>query len=63
MNFAAMLAMLTGAVLPELTRPKMQFRSGTPGRKKSRDKTGLPSGYPGAKLARKAIQRRVGVCH
>lgn len=39
------------------------FRSATPSRRKGINKDGLPSGYPGAKLARKAMQRAVAVKH
>lgn len=39
------------------------FRSATPSKRKGFDKTGLPSGYPGAKLARKAAMKHVGVKH
>jgi hypothetical protein len=35
----------------------------TPPRKRTRNKEGLPSGYPGAKLARKAIAGEVTVRH
>lgn len=41
------------------------FRGPTPAarRKGLIDKSGLPSGYPGAKLARRAIQKSIGVKH
>ena len=32
-------------------------------RKGGRDKSDLPHGYPGAKMARKAVMKRVGVKH
>ena len=41
------------------------YRRATPSRRgKGRiDKSGLPSGYPGAKMARKAIQKAIAVKH
>lgn len=42
-----------------------QFRSATRPRHKKGliDKSGLPHGYPGAKLARRAMQKGIGVKH
>lgn len=38
-------------------------RHAMPSRKGGRDKSDLPHGYPGAKLARAAAMKRVGVKH
>jgi hypothetical protein len=35
--------------------PRTGYRGGTPSRRNARNKDDLPSGYPGAKLARKAL--------
>lgn len=43
----------------KLLSGRSAFRSGTPSRKKPRNKDGLPAYYPGAKLARKASQGRL----
>ena len=45
--------------------PRPQFRSATPSAPKKGliDKSGLPHGYPGAKLARRAVQGALGVKH
>lgn len=42
-----------------------QFRGTTPPRRKKGliDKSGLPHSYPGAKLARRAMQKGIGVKH
>ena len=42
-----------------------QFRGATPSRAKKGliDKSDLPRGYPGAKLARRAVQKGIGVKH
>jgi hypothetical protein len=45
----------TARVMHPITRGATSFRSGTPSRKKVRNKDGLPAYYPGAKLARKAL--------
>jgi hypothetical protein len=50
---SAMLAFAAMALRP-INRGATSFRSGTPSRKKVRNKDGLPAYYPGAKLARKA---------
>ena len=45
--------------------PRPQFRGATPAAPKKSliDKSDLPRGYPGAKLARRAVQKGIGVKH
>lgn len=59
-------AMAGSFSLSKLLEPNAQaYRGPTPpARKKGRiDKSGLPRGYPGAKLARRAMQKGIGVRH
>ena len=48
---------------PMLIGQRAVFRGATPSRRKGINKDDLPSGYPGAKLARKAMQRAIAVKH
>lgn len=62
---AALAAIIASTGIPALTNFGMPFRNATPNRRgKGRiDKRGLPHGYPGAKMARKAIQKAIAVKH
>lgn len=63
--FSLLGAMLGGFSLPISINTGSTFRGPTPSarRKGLIDKSGLPRGYPGAKLHRRAIQKGIGVKH
>ena len=61
---AALAAIIASTGIPVITDFGRSFRATPSRRSKSRiNKDGLPSGYPGAKMARKAIQRAIAVSH
>lgn len=64
MRIMSMLAAALGLSFANFDR-KQVFRAATPParRKGLIDKSGLPSGYPGAKLARRAMQKGIAVKH
>lgn len=63
MNLLAFLSAFVSSFPNIIASP--QFRSATRPRHKKGliDKSGLPHGYPGAKLARRAMQKGIGVKH
>jgi len=64
--FSFLAAAMGSAISPNfLASSQAVFRGATPNarRKGLIDKSGLPSGYPGAKLHRRAIQKGIGVKH
>lgn len=63
MNLLSLLALSMGKAVNPMLLNNKAFRGPTPSKHKGTNKEGLPSGYPGAKLARKAAQRAVGVKH
>ena len=58
-------AAMGGLVNPYTLGQRAMFRGPTPSARKKGliDKSGLPSGYPGAKLARRAMQKGIAVKH
>lgn len=65
-GFMSLLAAALGsAAFQPMNIVDRSFRNATPSRRgKGRiDKSDLPSGYPGAKMTRKAIQRAIAVSH
>lgn len=61
---AALAAIIASTGIPALTNFGMPFRATPSRRGKGRiDKSTLPHGYPGAKMARKAIQKAIAVKH
>ncbi len=59
MRILATMLALAGVAAGHFT-PRGVYRSATPpSRRGSRDKSTLPSGYPGAKIARAALQGRI----
>ena len=63
MKILSMLAAALGSTSLPFNIVNRSFRQATPSKRKGINKDGLPSGYPGAKLARKAMQRAVAVKH
>lgn len=63
MNLLAFLSAFVPSFSNIIAQP--QFRGATRPRHKKGliDKSGLPHGYPGAKLARRAVQKGIGVKH
>ena len=60
---SAFLTLISMASNPSHHRSVM-FHSGTPGKNKgTRNKDGLPAGYPGAKLARAAMRKTLTLRH
>jgi hypothetical protein len=59
---AAIFGMFLMAMRP-LYKGASAYRGGTPARRASRNREGLPAGYPGAKLHRKAILGQIGKRH
>lgn len=55
------LAMAIAKLQAIAVRGSQAWQSGTPGRQRPRNRDGLPSGYPGAKLARKAVEKTLTV--
>lgn len=65
MKLFSLLAAALGSGFGFLPNQTPQFRGATPSARKKGliDKSQLPHGYPGAKLARKAMQKAIGVKH
>ena len=63
--FSLLAAALGAAAFNPMNIVDRSFRNATPSRRgKGRiDKSGLPHGYPGAKMARKATQKAIAVKH
>ncbi len=63
--FSLLAAALGAAAFNPINIVNRSFRNATPPRRGKGyvDKTALPHGYPGAKMARKAIQRAIAVKH
>lgn len=64
--FSLLAATMGSAISPNfLANSQAVFRGPTPSARKKGliDKSNLPSGYPGAKLHRRAIQKGIGVKH
>ena len=66
MNLIKLFAAVMGMMFqPNTLAQRTMFRGPTPAARKKGliDKSGLPSGYPGAKLARRAMQKGIAVKH